>query len=48
MGELSLSSPTNGPRLEISLLTCDGGEVDDRMETEDQAVIAYVGDRHAS
>jgi hypothetical protein len=34
-------------RLEIALLTCDGGEVTDRIETDEPAVIAYVGDRRS-
>ena len=31
--------------LHIELLTCDGGEVSDRMETDDVALIAHVGNR---
>jgi hypothetical protein len=31
--------------VEIRLLTCDGGEEADRFETDDPAVIRYVGSR---
>ncbi|HEX4016221.1 MAG TPA: hypothetical protein VHX15_05735 [Frankiaceae bacterium] len=34
-----------GSRLQIALLTCDGGEIADFIETGDEAVIAHVAGR---
>ena len=33
--------------LALALLTCDGGEEVDRLETDDPALIAYVGTRNS-
>lgn len=43
-GHWRVSARTSN-RLELRLLTCDGGEEADRMETDDPSVVRYVGAR---
>jgi hypothetical protein len=38
----------HGDTVEVSLLTCTGGEEVDRLVSADPAVLAYLGDRWSS